>query len=189
MTRMTTPLRADDLTAFTRALSRQLGAAAPSHLRLMNMVARAAGFQNVQHLNAAHAAQRRLNDRTEAPPHDARSVEAALRQFDPVGRLRQWPAKRSVQTLALWVLWASLPAARRMRERDLNHLLLREHLFGDPATLRRTMISCGLLTRRADGTDYARVEREPPPEAKTLIRMLRPRREARAPTSEVTHDA
>ncbi|SDJ55144.1 hypothetical protein SAMN04487993_10459 [Salipiger marinus] len=58
-------------------------------------------------------------------------------------------------------------------------MLCAEHLFEDPATLRRTMISCGLLTRRPDGSDYRRREQKPPAEAKALIRALGPRRRMR----------
>ena len=174
------PLRADDLTAFVRTLSKQLGDASPAHLSLMNMVARAAGYQNMQHMRSAHAAEQRLGRAVTAPPADARVVERALHQFDVSGRLRRWPSKRSVQILALWALWARLPAGRSMSEREVNQHLAMEHLFGDPATLRRTMIACSLLSRRKDGTDYRRIEREPSAEAKALISALGPRRLARA---------
>lgn len=180
MTRSPVALYAEDLTIFTRALSQQLGETGPSHLILMNMIARAAGFQNVQHLRSAHASVQRLKSRKDAPTGDARSVERALQRFDSTGRLRQWPSKRAVQTLALWALWATLPAGTIMREREINERLAQEHLFSDPATLRRTMISCGLLTRRADGTDYRRVEQEPSPEAKALIHVMSARRRGRS---------
>lgn len=164
-------LHADDLTLFVRALARQLGAASPSHLTLMNMTARAAGWQNVQHMRAAQAAGQRLA-RAEAPPANARAVERALHQFDAQGRLMRWPSRRGVQTLALWALWARLPAGQVMAEREVNARLAPEHLFNDPATLRRTMIGAGLLTRRTDGSDYRRIERAPPPEAKAVIYAL-----------------
>ena len=174
------PLRAVDLTTFVRALSKQLGDASPSHLALMNMVARAAGYQNVQHMRSAHAAGQRLSRVADAPPVDARAVERSLHQFDELGRLRRWPSKRSVQTLALWALWATLPANRLLREQEVNEYLAREHLFGDPATLRRMMISCDLLSRCKDGTDYQRIEQRPPAEAKALIKALGERRRARS---------
>lgn len=173
------PLRAGDLTTFVRALSKQLGDASPSHLTLMNMAARAAGYQNVQNMRSAHAAAQRLSRAVDDPLPDARAVERALHQFDAIGRLNRWPSKRSVQTLALWALWAKLPAGRPMREREVNERLAREHLFEDPATLRRSMISCGLVSRRRDGTDYRRIEQEPPAEAKAVISALRVRRRAR----------
>ncbi|WP_299078553.1 DUF2087 domain-containing protein [uncultured Ruegeria sp.] len=186
MTKTPLPLHADDLTVFTKSLSGQLDEASPPHLTLMNMIARAAGFQNVQHMRSANAAQRRLEVQRHKPPVDMRSVERALLQFDKHGRLRQWPSKRSVQTLALWALWAALPAGEALRERDVNAHLNREHMFGDPAILRRSMISCGLLTRKNDGTDYKRVEQAPPAEAEMLIHTVTSLRRARTEGAVLT---
>lgn len=179
MTKSVVPLRVDDVTVFTRALSKQLGETSPSHLTLLNMVARAAGFQNVQHMRAASAAKRRLESEVDPQPIDMRVVERALNQFDQQGRLRRWPSRRSVQTLALWVMWSTFPAGTALHERQVNQHLACEHDFDDPATLRRTMISCGLLTRRRDGTEYQRVEQEPPAEAKAVIRSMAARRKLR----------
>lgn len=179
MTKTTLPLHADDLTVFARALSRQLGKASPSHLTLMNMLARSAGFQNVQHMRAAMAAERRLASPKVHVIADARLIERTMHQFDDLGRLRQWPSKRAVQTLALWALWSMLPANRYLNEAEVNASLDAEHLFGDVATLRRTMISCGLLTRDKDGSNYLRIEKKPPAEAKAVIQALRDRHKAR----------
>lgn len=188
MPRFPLPLYTDDLTGFVRSLSKQLGDASPSHLVLMNMAARAAGFQNLQHLRSVHAAGQRLVRSTNEPPFDARAVERAVHQFDAVGRLIRWPSKRKVQTLALWALWARIPAAQTMQEREVNERLNLDHLFEDPATLRRTMVSCGLLARRDDGTDYRRIEQEPPAEAKALIKALGPRRRTNSQAAkEVGH--
>ncbi|MEX0286450.1 MAG: DUF2087 domain-containing protein [Paracoccaceae bacterium] len=179
MTKHPVPLHLDDITPFTRALSQQLGDDSPSHLKLMNMVARAAGFQNVQHMRASSAALRRLAEDDDELPADPRTVERALNLFDAQGRLRQWPTKRAVQTLALWALWSVVPGREVLREKDINACLNTEHLFDDPATLRRTMISCGLLTRERDGSNYQRVEQAPPPDAKAVIRALGARRKVR----------
>ncbi|NJS39524.1 MAG: DUF2087 domain-containing protein [Rhodobacteraceae bacterium] len=176
MSKDAVPLCADDLSKFSRALARELGPQSPSHLTLMNMLARAAGFRNVQHLRAAHAALRRLNREVEVPPIDGRAVEKTLHRFDVAGRLIAWPAKRSVQTLALWALWSSIPGGMTLSERDVNEHLNAVHLFGDPATLCRMMIGNGLLTRNTDCSEYRRIECEPTPEAKHLIRTLTARR-------------
>ncbi|MFZ8971581.1 MAG: hypothetical protein ACO2Z2_13660, partial [Paracoccaceae bacterium] len=87
-------LHLSDLSDFTRALARELKTDRHSHLTLMNMIARAAGYQNVQHLRASTAATRRLKKDEDTPSKDARLVERTLTQFDAEGRLRQWPAKR-----------------------------------------------------------------------------------------------
>ncbi|NOD75173.1 MULTISPECIES: DUF2087 domain-containing protein [unclassified Ruegeria] len=180
MSKTPVPLHIDDLTPFVRTLSNQLGAASPSHLTLMNMVARAAGFQNVQHMRADSAANRRLQNRSDPPAPNARLVERTLHLFDTEGRLRQWPSKRSVQTLSLWALWAAVPTGKTLHEAKVNACLNAEHCFDDPATLRRTMISCGLLTRRKDGSEYRRVEQEPPVDAKQVIHDIARRRRERS---------
>ncbi len=180
MSKIPVPLHVDDLTPFVRTLATQLGEASPSHLTLMNMVARAAGYQNVQHMRADSAASRRLQARADPPAANARVVERTLNLFDTQGRLRQWPSKRSVQNLSLWALWSAVPSGRAVNEAEINACLNVEHCFDDPATLRRTMISCGLLTRRTDGSEYRRIEQEPPIDAKQVIHEIAKRRRARS---------
>ena len=178
------PLVVEDLSAFTRALSAALSrensgdGSAPSHLTLMNMLSRAAGFRNYQHLKAAHETADRLLDPPASPPRDHKAVEKALARFDGDGRLMSWPGKRKIQTLCLWTLWAALPANSVMEERQVNGTLNRFHHFEDPALLRRCLLSEGLLTRNPDGTDYRRVETAPPPEARTLIAAVTAKRAA-----------
>ena len=182
MTKTPLPLQVDDLSAFARALTRQMGPASPAHLSLMNMLARAGGFQNVQHLRASAAAARRLQASQPEPVADARQVERALHQFDGAGRLIRWPAKRSTQTLALWVLWSALPRAHVLTEAQVNAALNAQTLFTDPATLRRTMISCGMLSRAQGSAAYARIETRPPAEARALIaRITACRRQPESP--------
>lgn len=179
MSKQSIPLVVEDISPFTRALARQISESSetPSHLSLMNMVSRAAGFRNFQHLRAAQSAGERL-----AKPHipqtiDHLLVERTLNQFDAGGRLRQWPSRRKVQDLCLWAFWAGLPARTLMTEHDINTRLRKAHLFNDPAILRRTLCSLGMVTRNPDGTDYCRKELSPPAEARALISLLETRRE------------
>lgn len=181
---MTKPLisfHAADLAGFSRALARQLGAASPSHVSLMNMLARAAGFQNLQHLRAVSIQAEGLpqNIPEALPPKDARKIARALQQFDGQGRLTQWPAKQSIQDLTMWALWAALPAATKMHEGEISGILQDEHAFADAAILRRNLIACGLVSRLPGGIDYQRIEQAPPPEARDLIRAVTQRRKTR----------
>lgn len=186
MTKTPLPLATDDMSTFARHLARQLGDNAPSHLSLMNMLARAAGFQNIQHLRSVHSAAHLLPDPDIAPePMDHRLLMRPLHQFDAAGRLCQWPSRRAVQTLALYAFWAVLPAETALTEKEVNAALNAEHVFGDPATLRRTMIAAKLLTRTKDGSEYRRVEHLPPAEARALIAHLKPRRAERLQASRV----
>lgn len=177
MSRQTIPLATKDLSTFARHLAGQLHKnATPGHVELLNMLARAAGFRNFQHLRAASMTQTRLD--TPAPLADQTLVERALRRFDSGGRMRDWPARRGLQILCLWALLSQLPAATDLHERQLGAALNAAHAFGDAALLRRDMVGLGLLTRTPDGTVYRRCELPPPPEGRDLIRHVTARRKA-----------
>ncbi|WP_293576132.1 DUF2087 domain-containing protein [Phaeobacter sp.] len=182
MTRLTLPLHIEDVSRFSKTLAEQLGQQSPGHLRLLNMIARAAGFQNHQHLRAHQTAAQipQPDHQRHIPkaPVDERLVQRTLAQFDAEGQLRQWPSRRAVQTLALFALWSQVPARTPLSEAQLNEILDGSHRFGDPATLRRTMIGCGLLQRERDGSVYERIEQAPPAEACRLISLLKLRHAA-----------
>ncbi|BCM81799.1 DUF2087 domain-containing protein [Methylobacterium indicum] len=176
------PFATGDVSALAKSLRAQWASRAspPSHVEMLNMLARAAGHRNFQQFRA------RGDRRPPAPPQppvdadseaetgaDTGAVLRAARFFDPEGRLRRWPAQRSIQDLCLWAIWARIPAGRRFDEREVSALLAALHLFGDPAILRRTMCHIGLMTRTPDGREYRRIERPPSPEGAALIRLLR----------------
>lgn len=170
MPRTALPYATPDISALARFLRDQLAARAapPGHVEMLNLLARAAGARNFQHYRA-------LAEPMAAPavsPADLERVERVARQFDAQGRLAQWPAKPSHQALALWGLWARMPGGESFTEPAMNAWLNGLHRFGDPAILRRSMVSAGLVSRTLDCRDYRRVERQPPPEALALIRRL-----------------
>ncbi|RAN39481.1 MULTISPECIES: DUF2087 domain-containing protein [unclassified Hyphomonas] len=139
----------------------------------MNMLARANGFRNFQHLRAAHQAGERLSEpRMISKPVDHTIVERALNLFDAQGRLTQWSSRRSMQELCLWALWARLPANSVLNDKQITALLDRLHLFEDAALIRRELVDFRLVSRKADGSDYRRTEKPPTPEARALIRHL-----------------
>ncbi len=80
----------------------------------------------------------------------------------------------------MWALWAALPAATTMHEGQISALLQDQHVFGDVATLRRNLISCGLVSRQLGGIDDQRIEQAPPPEARDLMRAVTQRRKSRS---------
>lgn len=179
MPRMAIPLTIPDLSDFARNLRRELAASAapPGHLALLNMLARAGGLGNFQHLRASAARTvtppaARQTETPPAPEADPRKVAVALRLFDAEGRMVRWPKKTSVQMLCIWALWARLPARSPMTEAEVNRIAEDFHLFGDRALLRRSLIDHGLAERAADGSRYVRIERAPPPEAAAVIREL-----------------
>ena len=172
MTKTTIALPIPDLTAFARSLSREL-TPPPGHLALLNMLARASGFRNFQHLRASHKAGARLIPVAEPLP-DLTRVQSALRHFDPAGQMTSWPSRTAIQHLCLWALWARLPKGPKT-ERQISDHLNRWHSFTDAAILRRTLCELDLVTRTPGGTEYIRQERPPTPEARALIRLLQPR--------------
>jgi len=172
MTRPTISLPIADLSAYARALVKELGQA-PSHLTLLNKLAKAAGFRNFQHLRASQKAALTLAPVAESLP-DLTRVRAALRHFDDAGKMTTWPARTAIQHLCLWALWSRLPKDL-MTERQISQTLTQHHHFGDPAILRRTLCELHLVARTPDVSTYRRLEHPPPPEARTLITALQPR--------------
>ena len=190
MTRVAVALAVSDLSAFARSLARSLAAhhqahgALPSHQALLNQIARAAGFRNLQALRAAPRPPLRPQAAA-APPQPAPALSAAaqkaLSQFDEHGRLARWPNKYSVQRLAMWVLWMQFDSRRVYTEREVNQVLKAWHTFGDHVTLRRELINDRLLTRKSDGSEYRKLPARPDAEVRSLLAAWRARQGAAAP--------
>lgn len=178
MSRQLIPLLVSDTSAFAKSLRSQLSEheGLPSHLELLNMLARAAGHGNFQSLRTkADDAGDRVPLAQEAPlpaPVDRKLVERVARCFDSQRRLLRWPARRADQVVALWILWSQVPAAAELSERDINDLLREKHDFGDHALLRRELCDLGLMTRTPDGSVYRRIERPMPEDAVVTLRQL-----------------
>ncbi|MCW3835519.1 DUF2087 domain-containing protein [Sphingomonas canadensis] len=173
-----------DISALAKSLRAQMAAreAPPGHVEMLNILARAAGHRNFQHLRA----QANARDALERPappaavPLDHVLVQRAARYFDADGKLAQWPARTGLQHLCVWALWAQVPPGEVFSERQISLLLNTLHNFGDAAILRRVLSENGLMTRTRDGRIYCRREQAPPPEAAALIRYLELRRRSAA---------
>lgn len=175
MSRPQFPLFVTDISAFARALHGQLaqGEGTPSHLELLNMLARSAGFRNFQHFRSSHTARERLEKPLPTPPDlDYEQLERMARYFDIQGRLTRWPTKEPHRVPCLWVMWSRLPAGEVLSEARVNEVLVAQHSFGDHALLRRELFERGLVTRTPDGREYRRIEQKPPPDALWLMRYL-----------------
>ena len=172
-----------DVSALARSLREQLTAhrELPSHVQLLNMLAKANGYRNFQHLKAeaeaAPAAPRSPASLPPAPVDEARVARVAG-HFGDDGTLLRWPSRTNHQELCLWVMWARYPAGTIMDERGISAWLNERHTFGDAALLRRTMVTMGLVTRTQDGREYRRVEQKPPPELSPLLARMDARRGA-----------
>ena len=86
MSRQILSLTIADLSAFAKSLREQLNTLdeKPSHVDMLNMLARSAGFRNYQHLKAV------TEDAPKADPVDLTLVEKVSRHFDAEGVLMRW---------------------------------------------------------------------------------------------------
>ncbi|MCH7342233.1 DUF2087 domain-containing protein [Pelomonas sp. CA6] len=202
MARQPTPLLVADLSVFARRLARALAEhaaqdlAPAGHVQLQNLIARAAGFRNLQALKAAAPpALPRLcePDATVAPDggHEAPASAVAalsdnarrtLKQFDAQGRLLRWPTKYTVQRMAMWVLWTRFDAKRTYTEAEVNAVLRAANGFGDHVTLRRELINHRLMTRASDCSAYRKLPARPDDEVRALLSAWRARFQARRPS-------
>lgn len=181
MTRQLVPLHAPDISAFAKSLKTQLdarpaeGPSAPSHLELLNMLARAAGHRNFQAFKASPPPTEAL---ATAPVTADRStlsqmVRKTLMQFDAAGRLVRLPNKFSVQQMAMWALWTRFVVRRKYTEKEVNLILNAHHTFGDPATLRRELVNMKLLSRKSDCSQYWKEPQRPNDEVQGFLKALR----------------
>lgn len=177
MSKLHVPFAVADITTLARSLREQLGKLdhAPSHVEMLNMLARANGHANFQHLRADAQAQARLSTETPGEPVDHARVEKVMRHFDEQGVMVRWPSKTNHQMLCLWVIWSRIPADQRFSERELNQFIIDGHAFGDHAILRRSMVDAKMLARTPDGKLYRRVDKKPDADALALITAISPR--------------
>lgn len=177
MTREATPLVVADLSSFTRNLGRALAshqaiaAQPPGHVELQNLIARAAGFRNLQALKAAPPGP--PPPRAALPLSD--NARRALMHFDADGRLLRWPTKFTVQGMAMWVLWTRFDAKRIYSEREVNAILKASNAFGDHVTLRRELVNHRLLARKSDCSEYRKLPARPGDEVRALLTAWRAR--------------
>jgi hypothetical protein len=183
MPRELMPLHAADVSTFAKSVRAQLatrlqgGAGLPSHVEMLNLLARAAGHRNVQALQAAPP----MRPSSAPPSHEtpyasarlSENAERALRPFDDAGRLTRWPRKHAVQRLALWGLWLRFDSRRRYSEPEVNRILNAHHGFGDHCTLRRELVEMQLLARTPDVAVYRKLAARPEPEVIALLAALR----------------
>ena len=182
MTRQLVPLHAPDISAFAKSLKTQLDARpadtkpGPSHLELLNMLARAAGHRNFQAFKATPPPPEAATAPA-ATPADlstlSPTVRKTLMQFDAASRLVRLPNKLSVQQMAMWAMWTCFVVRRKYTEKEVNLILNAHHTFGDPATLRRELVNMKLLSRKSDCSQYWKEPQRPSDEVQSFLKALR----------------
>ncbi|QBC44621.1 DUF2087 domain-containing protein [Iodobacter fluviatilis] len=174
MSRTTYPFYTSDISALARSLKLQWAAepAAPSHLQILNMLARAAGFSNFQHLRAAAEMPAPLTTSTQSV-----LTKRLLRHFNEQGCLIRWPKKFSEQLPCLWPVWANIPAATEMTEKAANEWIKSAEAIGDHVLLRRELVNYQLITRTPDCRVYQRLEQDIPDELAEFLAEIQKRKE------------
>ena len=199
-TRMLVPLSVADISSFAKKLKTFLderagqGQPPPSHLELLNLLARAAGMRNFQTFRASVEAQRMTADIAQPPAPEVQTDEVpvtaapdvaphyktlsptgrkALSQFDTAGRLVRLPNKLSVQQMAMWWMWTQFAVRRKYTEKEVNQILNAHHTFGDQATLRRELVNMKLLGRKSDCSEYWKEPVRPSEDVQEFLRALR----------------
>ena len=181
MPRTAIPLEVADLSPFAKTLRQSLSQndGLPSHVELLNLLAKAAGFQNYQHLRADAETSDRLTAAADPGPRPSLDqVEKAARYFDAEGVLTSWPSRLNLQTLCQWGFWSRLPRGAVFTEREISEHIKNWHAFGDHALIRRAMVDARMLERTVDGREYRRIERAPPAELGPLLAQLAVRAKA-----------
>ena len=170
MSKTLVPFAVPDLSPLAKSLRSQLATLdhQPTHVEMLNLLAKAGGYSNFQSLRADVRAE-------VAPATPWERIEKLLRHFDTAGRMQRWPGKTSHQDLCLWVIWSRIPSERDFSEREINAFIQAGHSFGDHALLRRSLVDLKMLARTPDGRVYRRVEKQPDADAAALIAAIAPR--------------
>lgn len=170
MSRQVLSLTIADVSAFAKSLREQVVKAddKPSHVEMLNMLARSAGFRNFQHFRSI------AQDLPKPEAVDLTLVEKVSRHFDAQGVLLRWPSRNSLQPLCLWALWARMEPNRTYGDKENTELLNAWASFGDHALLRRALVDLGYVTRTPDGRTYRRIEQKPPAELSALLKRISP---------------
>lgn len=183
MSRTPLPYYATDISVLAKTIRRSMDAMdrSPSHVEMLNLLAKAGGFRNFQHFRASHdTPAKQPSPQRDTPQVNTKHVSQAARHYTMDERLIRWPKKFCLRMLCLWVLWSRIPARTRFSEPEINERIRDHHLFDDHALLRRELVDRGFILRTDDGRRYTRIERQPSPEAIELFLRLRTRRETDA---------
>lgn len=180
MPRTLVPYAATDISSVAKSLKSALherheaGKPPPSHLELLNLLARAAGVRNFQTLRANPPAPPVGEEAAPTTAHElSPTARKALMQFDDAGRLVRLPNKFSVQQMTMWVMWTRFAQRRIYTEKEVNAILNTQHTFGDPATIRRELINMKLMGRESDCSRYWKEPRRPDADTRAFLRAWR----------------
>ncbi|WP_394147023.1 DUF2087 domain-containing protein [Shewanella atlantica] len=165
MSKNLTPFSCDDISALAKSLRKQLQQheTFPSHVEMLNMLAKATGLQNYQQLRQQHGEQLSSQSTLSAP------IPKRLMPFMSADYImHSWPSKYAIQQQSLWFFWCRFQYQQSYSERQVNEILKDFLDFGDFALIRRELCNHKLLKRTDDGRTYWRASATPPEGLETL---------------------
>ncbi|NMH64993.1 DUF2087 domain-containing protein [Shewanella salipaludis] len=167
MTKQIIPFSCDDISALAKSLRKQLQScdSFPSHVDMLNILAKATGYANFQQLRQATEAMSAAAEREQLDI----AIPAKLKPFmtqDYI--LRAWPVKRALQDLSLWFFWCRFQYQQAYGESEVNEVIKGFLGFADFALIRRELCNHKLLKRTDDGRHYWRAAAKPPAELHLL---------------------
>ena len=160
MSKILTPFSCDDISALAKSLRKQLQQheSFPSHVEMLNILAKAKGLQNFQQLRQQHEELLlSLQPKLSVP------IPKKLKPFMSADYVMQgWPAKYAIQQLSLWFFWCRFQYQQSYSEQQVNDILIDYLDFKDFALIRRELCNHKLLKRTDDGRTYWRASAIPP---------------------------
>lgn len=168
MTKEIFPFGVPDISALAKNIKKEIETnTTPSHLEILNILARGAGFKNFQHFRASQNPAVAVV----AVNHSQDALKKITKYFDNNLVLQRFPGKESHRELCMWFFWSRIPQAAKFNEIAFSKFLNGLHAFGDAAMIRRYLIEYGFVSRSRDGSDYQRIELEVPSEVQAIVNM------------------
>ena len=81
-------------------------------------------------------------------------MDKLINEFDEIIR---WPKKRLEQNFIIEWLSKKFEIDRNYSEKEINQIIKYSHIFSDVPLLRRELISKKYLARKADGSQYWKI--------------------------------
>ena len=94
--------------------------------------------------------------RSSASENVSEQKDYLKRFIDQAGKVVNLPRRPSQRKIVLEYLSGKFEAGKIFTEKEVNQVLIQNHLFGDPALLRRELFDGNYLDRTEDGGRYWR---------------------------------
>lgn len=168
------PFACPDISRLAKSIKKEIDKSEkkPSHVEILNILARESGFRNFQQMRAQAEPTQSAKDKSfKETGIGLQNLQKLKRYLDDKARVKTLPSKQSLQIMIVYYIWAFIAADTKYTEIGLNHLLNRFHTFGDAALLRRFMFELGLVSRSNNCQDYEKLLPEVPTEYKDIVKF------------------